>query len=151
MVLTRKVWTQTIPLPLEEAWDFFSRPENLALITPTEMKFNLRSELAGVTMYPGMLIEYTVSPLFGVPLSWVTEITHIQDQRYFVDEQRHGPYRLWHHEHHFKEVEGGVEMTDLLHYLVPFGPIGKLLNKVVVEPKIEGIFAFRARYIADNF
>ena len=110
---------QRIPITLEQAWDFFSNPANLQRITPGEMGFEIVSTFHGATMYPGQLIEYTVKPLLGIPLYWMTEITHVQDMQYFIDEQRFGPYTLWHHQHHFKAIEGGVEMTDIVHYRIP--------------------------------
>jgi ligand-binding SRPBCC domain-containing protein len=100
-------------------------------------------------MYEGLIIAYTVKPLLGIPMEWVTEITHVKDNSFFVDEQRIGPYKMWHHEHHFREVEGGVEMTDIVSYVIPFGMIGKLFHPVLVKPKLEEIFAYRFK-IVDN-
>jgi ligand-binding SRPBCC domain-containing protein len=110
-----KVYTihteQFIPISLTEAWDFFSSPANLAKITPAKMGFNIISKFHGEKMYPGQIIEYTVKPLLNIPLYWMTEITHVQEGAYFVDEQRFGPYTMWHHQHHFKAVPGGVKMS----------------------------------------
>jgi len=111
---------QQLPLNLDQAWDFFSNPKNLQKITPGDMGFTVISKYHGEKMYPGQIIEYTVKPLLGIPLYWMTEITHVMDKKFFVDEQRFGPYSLWHHQHHFKAVEGGVEMTDIVHYKLPF-------------------------------
>ena len=109
-----KVYTiktvQKIPISLAEAWDFFSKPSNFAAITPDILGFNIISKYHGERMYPGQIIEYTVKPVLGIPLYWMTEITHVEDHKYFVDEQRYGPYSMWHHQHHFKEIEGGVAM-----------------------------------------
>jgi ligand-binding SRPBCC domain-containing protein len=102
-------------------------------------------------IYPGMIITYKVSPLLGIKLNWMTEITQVKDHKYFVDEQRVGPYALWHHEHHFKEVKGGVHMTDILNYAVPYGPIGTLANKLFVRKEIDKIFFFREKAINNLF
>ena len=110
---------QQIPISLDEAWDFFSNPANLANITPDGMGFKTISKFHGDTMYAGQVIEYKVSPVLGIPLYWMTEITHVDDKKYFVDEQRYGPYNMWHHQHHFKTIDGGVEMTDIVHYKLP--------------------------------
>jgi ligand-binding SRPBCC domain-containing protein len=134
---------QQIPISLEQAWDFFSNPANLQRITPAEMGFAIVSTYHGSTMYPGQLIEYTVKPLLGIPFYWMTEITHVQDMQYFIDEQRIGPYCLWHHQHHFKAIEGGVEMTDIVHYRIPLGPLGALANTLFVRGKLKKIFDFR--------
>ena len=102
-------------------------------------------------MYPGMFIMYKVSPISGIKLNWVTEITHVREKLFFVDEQRRGPYRIWHHEHHFREVEGGVEMRDILHYRVPFGVLGMLADHLFVKRKVRGIFSFREKRIRELF
>jgi len=102
-------------------------------------------------MYEGMIITYKISPLLGIKLNWMTEITHVKEGEYFVDEQRFGPYALWHHEHHFKAIKGGVLMNDILHYAIPFGPIGRLTNAVYVGKQIEKIFTYREKAIKDLF
>ena len=102
-------------------------------------------------IYPGMIITYKVSPLLGIKLNWMTEITHVKDKEYFVDEQRFGPYALWHHQHHFKEVDGGVHMTDLVHYAIPYGFIGRLANNLVVKNKLKKVFDFREEAIGHLF
>jgi ligand-binding SRPBCC domain-containing protein len=142
---------QKIPISIEEAWHFFSSPANLSAITPAKMKFNIISKLHGETMYPGQLIEYKVSPLLGIPLYWMTEITHVKDHAYFIDEQRFGPYSLWHHQHHFKIIEGGVEMTDIIHYKVPLGWLGILANKLFVAKQLTDIFEFRKKAVELRF
>ena len=143
---------QAIPISLEEAWDFFSSPLNLAKITPKEMKFVVTSAYTAETkMYPGMIITYKVSPLLGIKLNWMTEITHVQDKKYFVDEQRFGPYALWHHQHHFKEIEGGILMNDILNYAIPYGIIGRLGNSILVGKQIRKIFAYRENAINEMF
>jgi len=102
-------------------------------------------------MYPGMIITYIVSPVLGIRLNWMTEITHIKEKEYFVDEQRFGPYALWHHQHHFKEIKGGVLMTDQLNYAVPYGFIGRIANRLLVEKKVKEIFEFRRNAIEQLF
>ncbi len=143
---------QNLPVTLEEAWDFFSSPHNLAKITPPEMNFIVTSDYNGdAKMYPGMIITYKVSPLLGIKLNWMTEITHVEEGKYFVDEQRFGPYAFWHHQHHFKTIPGGVEMTDLLHYAIPFGVIGQLTNAVLVAEKVKKVFEFRVEAVEKIF
>ncbi len=121
-----------LPISLDTAWDYFSRPDNLKDITPPALGFQIRSQHHGKTMYAGQIIEYTVKPVLGIPLYWMTEITHVDDKRYFVDEQRFGPYSLWHHQHHFKSIEGGVEMTDIVHYKLPFWFLGDIAQGLFV-------------------
>jgi ligand-binding SRPBCC domain-containing protein len=142
---------QVLPITLEAAWDFFSSPDNLQAITPENMRFVVTSTLQGKRMYPGQLIEYKVSPVLGIPLYWMTEITHVKDKEYFVDEQRFGPYSLWHHQHHFKAVEGGVEMTDIVHYKIPFWFLGDIAHAVFVKKKLEDIFTFRYNKVVELF
>lgn len=137
---------------MDEAWDFFSSPLNLAKITPKEMNFVVTSDYNKDTkMYPGMIITYKVSPLLGIKLDWMTEITHVKEAEYFVDEQRFGPYALWHHQHHFKAVEGGVMMYDILNYAIPYGIIGRLANALLVHKEINKIFAYREKAIVELF
>lgn len=143
--------TQFVPVPLSEAWDFFSNPANLAAITPSGMGFHILSKNKMERMYAGQLIEHRVSPVLGIPLYWMTEITHVVEGRYFIDEQRFGPYSLWHHQHHFREVAGGVEMTDLIHYRVPLGLLGRLANLLFVRKKLEGIFEYRFQKVEALF
>lgn len=142
---------QQIPISLAEAWDFFSNPQNLATITPDNMGFKTISKHHGDTMYAGQLIEYKVSPVLGIPLYWMTEITHVDDKKYFVDEQRFGPYRLWHHQHHFKEVEGGVEMTDIVHYKLPLWILGDIANSLFVKKQLQKIFNYRFKKVQELF
>jgi len=147
-----KLTEQAIPVSLTEAWDFFSSPANLAKITPKEMDFVVTSTYNGDTkMYPGMIITYKVSPVFGIKMDWMTEITHVKEGEYFVDEQRFGPYALWHHQHHFKEIPGGVLMNDILNYAIPYGVIGRLGNSILVKKQIQKIFSFREKAITELF
>jgi ligand-binding SRPBCC domain-containing protein len=140
---------QLIPTDIRTCWDFFSSPENLQKITPPSMGFRITSEREEKT-YPGQIITYTVKPLFGIPLTWVTEITQVKELEYFIDEQRFGPYRFWHHKHFFRQVEGGVEMTDLVHYGLPFGFAGRIA-RVFVEKKLKSIFDYRSGVIRTIF
>ena len=116
------------------------------------MKFKVTSgQNADTKIYPGMIITYTVSPLFGIKLNWMTEITQMKDGEYFVDDQRSGPYAIWHHEHHFKAIKGGVQMTDILNYAIPFGPIGTLANQLIVGKQVKKIFEYRTKAVDDLF
>lgn len=150
MKVKRKSWKQFIPRPMDEVWSFFSRPENLNAITPPDMSFEILSEISNIDMYEGMIIQYKISPFLGIKMDWVTEITHVKDRQFFIDEQRFGPYALWHHQHHFKEVEGGIQMEDILHYKVPYGPIGTLADALFVDQKIESIFQYRKTAIEER-
>lgn len=141
---------QNLPISVSEAWSFFSNPENLKVITPDYMGFHIRSG-ADRPMYVGQIIEYIVTPLFGIKTKWITEITHFVDQKYFVDEQRFGPYSLWHHKHFLKEIDGGVEMEDLLHYKLPFGFLGQLAHPFLVKPKLNEIFEYRKNKLIELF
>lgn len=143
---------QQIPAPLPEVWNFFSSAANLQAITPPDMNFRIISKLTAKDgIYAGQLIEYKISPIMGIPLYWMTEITYVKEQVYFVDEQRFGPYRMWHHQHHFKEITGGVEMTDIVHYKNPFWVIGDIANSLFVKNKLEKIFEYRRRKIEELF
>ena len=141
---------QNLPIGIEEAWEFFSNPNNLKVITPKWLNFKVTSELPG-KMYPGMIINYKVHPVLGIPINWVTEITHVKEPYYFVDEQRFGPYKLWHHQHHFKETEDGVEMTDIINYALPFDPFSRPINSFLVENRVRGIFKFRENKLGEIF
>ena len=142
---------QTLPITLQHAWDFFSDPNNLKEITPPEMGFVIKSKHHGNRMYAGQIIEYTVKPLLGIPLYWMTEITQVVEGKYFIDEQRYGPYSMWHHQHHFREVENGVEMTDIVHYKVPFWVLGDIANTILVKQQLKKIFDFRYKMVEEKF
>ena len=129
----------------------FSDARNLQVVTPPHLNLRVTNEVYGDTLYAGQVMTYTVKPLFGIPLGWMTEITHVVPHHYFVDEQRKGPYTLWHHQHHFKVIEGGVEMTDLVHYRLPLGMLGRLAQTVVVRKELYRIFAYRYRKIVERF
>lgn len=143
--------TIKLPISIEEAWDFFSDPKNLKTITPDYMGFDIISDLSQRKMYSGMIIKYKVTPLLNIPMSWMTEITHVKDKEFFVDEQRVGPYKIWHHQHHFKVIDGGVEMTDIIDYVVPFGFIGRFFEPWLVRPKLEEIFNYRTNKMKEIF
>jgi len=142
---------QCIPVDLKTAWDFFSSPDNLKNITPDKMGFEVTSEYKEDKMYPGMIISYKVHPFLGIPLNWTTEISHVEELKYFVDEQRFGPYKFWHHQHKFYEIEGGVEMVDILHYKVGFGFIGSIINFLIVKRQLDKIFSYRYRKLENIF
>lgn len=141
---------QTIPAPLEQVWDYFADPKNLNELTPPDMRFEI---VAGgdVRMYVGQLIEYRVEFLRGLRLPWLTEIAHVREGSYFVDEQRLGPYRFWYHEHRFEPVGNGVKMTDHVTYAAPFGPLGDLATALWIRRRLEGIFDYRSRKIISLF
>lgn len=132
---------------MEELWDFISSPGNLKEITPDYMGFDITSDELPDKMYPGMIISYKVSPLPGFKTTWVTEITQVKDNHFFVDEQRVGPYKMWHHQHILEESEDGVLMKDIVTYQPPFGIIGAMANKLIIEKKLREIFAYRKKAI----
>lgn len=142
---------QKIPIGLDKAWDFFSSPANLQEITPGNLGFKIISKHHGDKMYAGQVIEYQVSPVLGIPLYWMTEITHVEDRKYFVDEQRYGPYSMWHHQHHFKMIEGGVEMTDIIHYKLPLWFLGDIANSLFVKKQLQQIFDHRFKKVEEMF
>jgi ligand-binding SRPBCC domain-containing protein len=141
---------QFLPMTLEKAWDFFSSPKNLNEITPPEMSFKILTDLPE-KMYEGMMIRYIVSPMLNIPTSWVTEITHIKEHQFFVDEQRKGPFNIWHHEHHFKAVEGGVLMTDILHYDIGKFVFGWIAGQLFVHKNVANIFQYRTKVLEKMF
>ncbi|WP_026464619.1 SRPBCC family protein [Adhaeribacter aquaticus] len=142
---------QRLPINLETAWDFFSSPHNLNRITPPEMSMEVISYSGSAQMYEGQIITYNISPFLNLKLFWMTEITHVKEKQYFVDEQRFGPYSFWHHTHFFKEVEGGVEMRDQVHYKLPFGFLGQLVHALLVKKKLNKIFDYRYKVLDQEF
>ena len=142
MKLYRLHRTQTLPVSVEEAWQFFSSPLNLSAITPSWLNLKVAGESPD-PMFAGMLIRYRVTPLLGIPVTWISEITHVDPPHCFVDEQRFGPYRFWHHRHHFRPVNGGIEMTDAVSYRLKYGPVGTLMHAFLVKKRLEAIFDFR--------
>jgi ligand-binding SRPBCC domain-containing protein len=145
-------FSQKLPVNIQEAWEFFSSPLNLAKITPKEMAFEVTSDKRrAVNMYPGMIITYKVSPMMGIKIDWMTEITQVQPLKYFIDEQRFGPYKFWHHQHHFSEIPGGVLMNDILTYGMPFGIFGRMANGIFVANKLQQIFSYRKVMVEKMF
>lgn len=143
--------TQKIPASIEQVWDFISSPNNLKEITPAYMGFEITSGGLPEKMYPGMIISYKVSPLLGIKMTWVTEITIVENHRYFVDEQRMGPYAMWHHQHKIEAIEGGVLMTDIVSYQPPFGFLGAIANALFIRGKLKEIFDFRTLAVEKKF
>ena len=141
---------QNLPISVDKAWEFLSSPKNLKTITPDYMGFNILSG-ADRPMFPGQIIQYIVTPVLGIKTKWVTEITHVRDKEYFVDEQRFGPYSLWHHKHFIKEIDGGVEMEDIIDYKVPMGILGQMVHPILVKPKLEEIFNYRTKKLEELF
>ncbi|MBK6282406.1 MAG: SRPBCC family protein [Draconibacterium sp.] len=143
--------THKIPATIDQVWDFISSPDNLKKITPEYMGFHITSKLLSEKMYPGMIISYEVSPVMGIKMTWVTEITQVKDKEYFVDEQRVGPYSIWHHEHKIEQIEGGVLMTDIISYKPPFGILGSIANSLLIKKQLQEIFDFRKGAIERMF
>ena len=141
---------QELGLTNKEAWEFFSNPGNLSLITPPWLDFNITSDINS-KMYPGMIVTYTVSPFMNFRMQWVTEITHVREPDYFVDEQRSGPYKFWHHQHKFTGVPEGVLVEDLVHYALPFDPLSRIANELIVKKRLREIFEFRRQYLESAF
>ncbi len=139
-----------MPISKKEAWDFLSDPKNLAVITPPHMGFHILSG-ADRPMFQGQIIQYIVKPFPLVSTKWVTEITHVQKGSYFVDEQRFGPYSLWHHKHFIKEVPDGVEMEDIIDYKLPFGFLGQIMHPLLVKKQLQKIFRFREKKLTEMF
>lgn len=143
--------TQKLPASRELVWDFISAPANLKKITPPYMGFDILTPKSPERMYPGHMISYHVSPVFGLKMTWVTEITQVKELEYFVDEQRVGPYSIWHHEHHLEDIQGGVLMRDIIHYQPPMWFLGDIANSLVIKDKLEEIFAFRKTAMENEF
>lgn len=150
MKIYRLHTVQNIPISKQMAWDFLSDPNNLKVITPDYMGFHILSG-ADRPMFAGQIIQYIVTPVLGIKTKWVTEITHVNEDVYFVDEQRFGPYSLWHHKHFIREIPGGVEMEDIVDYKLPFGILGQLLHPLLVKPKLEEIFNYRKQRLIELF
>jgi ligand-binding SRPBCC domain-containing protein len=142
---------QIVHASLSDCWDFFSNPKNLERITPRSLDFVVKSELPEA-VHEGLMIEYQVRPLLGIPVTWLTEITHVDRPHFFVDEQRVGPYAIWHHEHTFRELgDGRVEVGDLVHYVLPFSFLGDLVHPFLVKPQLTKIFNYRTEVLAEIF
>ena len=148
--MKKLVQEQLLPIPLEQAWNFFATPKNLNEVTPDDLVFEITSQIPD-KMYEGLMITYKIKPLLNVSINWCTEITHIKEQEYFVDEQRKGPYNIWHHEHHFKAVEGGTLMTDILHYDIGKSIFGWMAGKLFVDQQVNHIFSHRYKALENYF
>ena len=144
-------FSQTLPITLDEAWDFFSSPKNLRKITPEKMGFQITFQSGGEKMYAGQLIKYKINIFPLIKSNWLTEITYVQKPHFFVDEQRQGPYTFWHHQHHFEEVEGGIRMKDIISYSIPLGIIGRMMNSLFIHQQINRIFEHRKRVLSQFF
>ena len=142
--------SQKIPATKEEVWDFISSPKTLKEITPDYMGFEIQTELPE-KMYPGMMIQYKVSPILGIKMTWVTEITHVEHEKFFVDEQRVGPYSMWHHQHHIQEIPGGILMEDIIDYQPPMGLLGDIANSLFIARQLNEIFAYRKEAVEKRF
>ena len=143
--------TLTIPSTIDKVWDFISSPGNLKKITPEYMGFDITTKNLPEKMYPGMIISYKVSPFLGIKMTWVTEITQVRELKYFVDEQRVGPYRMWHHQHFIEPVEGGVLMTDIVDYQPPLGFLGAIANQLIIKSQLNEIFSYRTKQLEAYF
>ena len=142
--------TQKVPISIHEAWSFFSNPLNLKEITPPHLNLVVTNEMPE-KMHAGMIITYVVEPLLKIKMNWVTEITNMQEPFYFVDEQRFGPYKFWHHQHIFKEIDGGVEVTDIVQYKIRAGIFSSLINKLIVKNELQKIFSYRTEVLLKKF
>jgi ligand-binding SRPBCC domain-containing protein len=151
MAFYQLIKAQKLPVTISEIWNFISAPDNLKEITPEKMGFIVTSNSGAKKMYPGMIITYKVSPLFGIKLNWMTEITQVKENEYFVDEQRIGPYSMWHHQHKVEPIEGGVLMTDIVTYKPPMGILGALANSLLIKKQLQQIFDFRTVALEKRF
>lgn len=142
---------QTIRAPRDTVWDFISSPANLKIITPDYMGFKITSGKLPEKMHAGMIISYKVSPVLGIRMNWLTEITQVVDKVYFVDEQRIGPYAFWHHQHRLEEASEGTMMRDVITYAPPFGFLGKIANGLMISRKLKEIFNYREKAITEYF
>ncbi|MBW8686247.1 SRPBCC family protein [Chitinophaga rhizophila] len=147
----RLQYEQVLNTNMEEAWKFFSRAENLEKITPAYMRFDITSPQTDKPVYAGQIITYIIRPVLSIPIRWMTEITHVVEGKYFIDEQREGPYRMWHHQHHFEAVPEGVKMTDIVHYSLPFGVLGTAAHALFVQRQLRDIFLFRKEAVERMF
>ena len=142
---------QVIPSDLNTVWEFICSPANLKKITPEYMGFDITTPYLPQKIYPGLIISYRLNIFPGIKTVWVTEITHVREKEYFVDEQRSGPYTLWHHEHHLQEITDGVLMTDIVSYKPPLGIFGSLANQLFIRKKLEEIFDYRTLVVEKLF
>tara|TARA_B100000427_G_scaffold151702_1_gene126366 strand:+ start:275 stop:742 length:468 start_codon:yes stop_codon:yes gene_type:complete len=150
MKVNKLIYSQKLPIDMNDAWDFLSSPDNLKLITPESMSFEI-IDWDKKKAYPGQIIQYTLNPGFGIKMKWVTEITQVKENSYFIDEQRFGPYSFWHHKHFIKKIDNGVLMDDIIHYKIPFGFIGRILNTIYIQNKLKKIFRYRENKLNEIF
>jgi ligand-binding SRPBCC domain-containing protein len=143
--------SQIIPAPIEEVWDFMSSPRNLQHITPPYMGFDIITDPLPEKIYAGMIIQYKVSPLLNIKLRWVTEITHVKHLTYFVDEQKAGPFTIWHHQHLLTQTEQGTLMEDIVTYQPPFYLLGTLAHALIIKKQLNSIFAYRKLAVENKF
>jgi len=141
---------QRFPIKIDEAWEFFSNPLNLEEITPPSLNLVVTNHIPK-QMHAGMIITYVMEPILKIKMNWITEITNMQEPFFFVDEQRFGPYKFWHHQHIFKEIDGGVEVTDLVHYKIRGWIFTSLLNDMFVKRELQKIFSYRAAILLKKF
>ena len=142
---------QKLNAKISDVWNFAVSPKNLQRITPDKMGFEITSKNSEEKIYPGMIITYKVSPILNIKMNWVTEITQVEKLKFFIDEQRFGPYKFWHHKHFLKNINGGVEMTDIVHYKLPMGLLGNIAHKVFVKRKLNEIFGYRFSILKNIF
>lgn len=142
---------QWLPISVQEAWRFFSSPMNLSLITPPELQLKVLTKMNETSIYNGMMIDYTVKPIMNIPLKWKTRIGEVKEGKHFMDKQLKGPYKLWEHSHMFQEQDGGVLMTDIVNYQLPFGLIGRIAHRLFVRSKIVHIFDYRKKILNQMF
>ena len=150
MKLHRLQRRQHLPVSADAAWRFFSSPLNLPYITPGWLNLTPVGPLPE-RMFAGMMIRYRLTPLLGIPVTWISEITHVDEPHFFVDEQRFGPYRFWHHQHHFRPFNGGVEMIDTVSYGLKYSIVGTAMHALLIRRRLEEIFNFRQQTLAQYF
>ena len=150
MIIYKLEYEQQLPVSEKECWEFFSNPVNLEKITPPDMNFEIKSELPEA-VYKGQIIEYKIKLFPGIKATWVTEITQVDEGKYFIDEQRFGPYKFWHHQHHFIPTENGVLARDIVHYALPLGFLGRIAQWLFIKRKLKNIFEFRKAVIGEVF
>tara|TARA_B110000444_G_scaffold244587_1_gene264189 strand:- start:563 stop:1060 length:498 start_codon:yes stop_codon:yes gene_type:complete len=142
---------QTVETKVDVLWDFFKKPSNLNKLTPQDVHFKIKSGKSD-DFYEGKIISYKIQPFKLIALNWVTEISHVKEGSYFIDNQVSGPYKMWHHEHRFKSnTDGTTEIIDKVKYKVPFYILGRLMHKILIKRKLLEIFTFRQKQINDLF
>ena len=142
---------QELCLSIEQCWEFFSNPANLKVLTPPSLRMDIEEKDNSPKIYPGMILSHTIRPFLNIPLQWISEITHILPFQYFIDEQLYGPYKFWHHEHRFRPSTKGVEVSDTIHYMMPYGYLGQAAHRLGIKQKIEEAFVFRKNTLEELF